>query len=62
MTEQQNLNQILFNNSENKKENKLVLYENIPEKPIENPNHHIVKIHLNFDDYKPFDMIYNEGR
>ena len=38
MTEQQNLNQILFNNSENKKENKLVLYENIPEKPIDFPN------------------------
>ena len=28
---------------------------------IDNPNNHIVKIHLNFDDYKPFDMIYNEG-
>ena len=39
-----------------------VEFEYIPEKPIENPNHHIVKIHLNFDDYKPFDMIYNEGK
>ena len=28
---------------------------------IDNPNNHLVKIHLNFDDYKPFDMIYNEG-
>ena len=27
----------------------------------ENPNNHIVKIHLSFDEYKPFDMIYNEG-
>ena len=28
---------------------------------MENPNNHIVKIHLSFDGYKPFDMIYNEG-
>ena len=28
---------------------------------FENPNNHIVKIHLSFDEYKPFDMIYNEG-
>ena len=30
-------------------------------KKMENPMNHIIKIHLNFDDYKPFDMIYNEG-
>ena len=28
---------------------------------MENPNNHIIKIHLSFDGYKPFDMIYNEG-
>ena len=39
-----------------------VEFEYIPETPIENPNNHIVKIHLSFDDYKPFDMIYNEGK
>ena len=30
-------------------------------KKMENPMNHIVKIHLNFDGYKPFDMIYNDG-
>ena len=30
-------------------------------KKKENPMNHIVKIHLNFDGYKPFDMIYNDG-
>ena len=30
-------------------------------KKMENPSNHIVKIHLSFDGYKPFDMIYNEG-
>ena len=39
-----------------------VEFEYIPETPIENPNTHVVKIHLSFDDYKPFDMIYNEGK
>ena len=30
-------------------------------KKFENPMNHIVKIHLNFDGYKPFDMIFNDG-
>ena len=30
-------------------------------KKMENPMNHIVKIHLSFDGYKPFDMIYNDG-
>ena len=29
----------------------------IPKEPILDTNNHIVKIHLNFDDYKPFDML-----
>ena len=37
-------------------------FEYFPEEPIADPNNHIVKIHLNFDDYKPFDMIYADGR
>ena len=37
-------------------------FEYIPEEPIDDPNNHLVKIHLNFDDYKPFDMIYNDGK
>ena len=37
-------------------------FEYVPEKPIEDPNNHLVKIHLNFDDYKSFDMIYNDGK
>ena len=36
-------------------------FEYIPEEPVDDPNKHIVKIHLNFDDYKSFDMIYNDG-
>ena len=36
-----------------------VEFEYIPEKLIYDPNNHLIKIHFNFDDYKPFDMIYN---
>ena len=34
-------------------------FEYIPEEYIDNPNNHLVKLHLSFDDYKPFDMLYN---
>ena len=34
-----------------------VKFEFIPEEPIMEPNDHLVKIHLSFDDYRPFDMI-----
>ena len=37
-------------------------FEYIPEKPIEDPNNHLVKLHLSFDNYKSFDMIYNDGK
>ena len=37
-------------------------FEYIPEKPIDDPNNHLVKIHLSFDNYKSFDMIYNDGK
>ena len=36
-----------------------VQFEYIPEEPIVDPNNHLVKLHLNFDHYKPFDMICN---
>ena len=36
-----------------------VKFEYIPKEPIEDPNNHLVKLHLNFDDYRPFDMICN---
>ena len=36
-----------------------VQFEFIPEEPIVDPNNHLVKLHLDCDDYKPFDMIYN---
>ena len=36
-----------------------VQFEYMPEEPILDPNNHLVKLHLDFDDYKPFDMIYN---
>ena len=39
-----------------------VQFEYIPEEPIKDPNDHLVKIHLDFDDYKPFDMIYNGSK
>ena len=32
-------------------------FEFIPEEPIDDPNNHLVKIHLDFDGYRPFDMI-----
>ena len=34
-------------------------FEFIPEEPIADPNNHLVKLHLNFDGYKPYDMIGN---
>ena len=34
-----------------------IKFEYIPEEPILDPNNHLVKLHLNFDDYRPFDMI-----
>ena len=34
-----------------------IKFEYIPKEPIEDPNNHLVKLHLNFDDYRPFDMI-----
>ena len=34
-----------------------IQFEFIPEEPIVDPNNHLVKLHLNFDNYKPFDMI-----
>ena len=37
-------------------------FEYIPEVPIDDPNNYLVKIHLNFDGYKAFDMIYNDGK
>ena len=36
-----------------------IQFEFIPEEPIVDPNNHLVKIHLDFDNYKPFDMICN---
>ena len=36
-----------------------IQFEFIPEEPILDPNNHLVKIHLNFDNFKPFDMICN---
>ena len=37
-------------------------FEYIPEVPIDDPNNYLLKIHLNFDGYKAFDMIYNDGK
>ena len=39
-----------------------VQFEYIPEEPIRDPNNHLVKLHLDFDEYKPFDMIYNGSK
>ena len=39
-----------------------VQFEYIPEEPIRDPDNHLVKLHLDFDDYKPFDMIYNGSK
>ena len=36
-----------------------IQFEYVPEEPIPDPSNHLVKLHLDFDDYKPFDMIYN---
>ena len=36
-----------------------IKFEYIPEEPIIDPNNHLVKLHLDFDNYKPFDMICN---
>ena len=36
-----------------------IKFEYIPKEPILDPNNHLVKLHLNFDDYRPFDMICN---
>ena len=36
-----------------------IKFEYIPEEPIDDPNNHLVKLHLSFDEYKPFDMICN---
>ena len=37
-------------------------FEYVPEEPLDDPNRHLVKIHLNFDNYKAFDMIFMDGR
>ena len=34
-----------------------IKFEYIPKEPIQDPNNHLVKLHLNFDNYRPFDMI-----
>ena len=34
-----------------------IKFEYIPKDPIPDPNNHLVKLHLNFDNYRPFDMI-----
>ena len=39
-----------------------VEFEFVPEQPITDPNNHLVKLHLDFDDYKPFDMLYNGNK
>ena len=39
-----------------------IQFEYIPEEPIPDPGNHLVKLHLDFDDYKPFDMIYNGSK
>ena len=36
-----------------------IQFEFTPEETILDPDNHLVKLHLDFDDYKPFDMIYN---
>ena len=39
-----------------------VEFEFVPEEPIDDPNNHLVKLHLDFDGYRPFDMIYNGNK
>ena len=34
-----------------------IKFEYIPKEAIVDPNNHLVKLHLSFDDYRPFDMI-----
>jgi len=34
-----------------------IKFEYIPKETIVDPNNHLVKLHLSFDDYRPFDMI-----
>ena len=34
-----------------------VEFEFIPNEPLVDPNNHLVKLHLSFDNYKPFDML-----
>ena len=36
-----------------------VQFEYVPDIPIKDPNDHLVKLHLDFDGYRPFDMIFN---
>ena len=36
-----------------------IQFEYIPEEPLDDPNNHLVKLHLDFDRYKPFDMIFD---
>ena len=36
-----------------------IKFEYIPKETILDPNNHLVKLHLNFDNFKPFDMICN---
>ena len=36
-----------------------IKFEYIPKEAILDPNNHLVKLHLNFDNFKPFDMICN---
>ena len=39
-----------------------VEFEFIPEEPISDPINHLVKLHLDFDGYRPFDMLYNGNK
>ena len=36
-----------------------IQFEYVPDVPISDPNNHLVKLHLDFDGYRPFDMIFN---
>ena len=39
-----------------------VQFDYIPEETIRVPNNNLVKLNLDFDDYKPFDMYYNGNK
>ena len=39
-----------------------IQFEYIPEESIRGPGNHLVKLHLDFDDYRSFDMIYNGSK